>query len=57
MSSELLKFEETIKMASEIPEFQKFLEKANTIDHKNQLDSLDEVFNIINFKDLGTFIK
>ena len=57
MSSELLKFEETIKTALEIPEFQKFLEKANTIDHKNQLDSLDEVFNINNFKDLGTFIK
>ena len=43
MSTESLKFDETLKIAQEIPEFQKFMEKVDKLDHKNELDSLDEV--------------
>ncbi|CAD8120845.1 unnamed protein product [Paramecium sonneborni] len=49
MIQELKQTEDTIKIARDVPEFQKFVEHVNKLDYKNQLDNIEE--------DLGTIIK
>ncbi|CAD8106719.1 unnamed protein product [Paramecium sonneborni] len=49
MIQELKQTEDTMKIAKEIPEFQRFIEHVKNLDYKNQLDNIEE--------DLGTIIK